>query len=88
MVTNYLFKKEQDLFPLINIQAHFPMKYFCSALVNSGNIHSMEQKGCHSLKVTALTVFYYKPSSEILEFPSVINFDIITSDNINFHFLL
>ena len=30
--------------------------------------------------------FYYIPSSEILEFPSVINFDIITSDDINFHF--
>ena len=31
--------------------------------------------------------FYYIPSSEILEFPSVINFDIITSDDINFHSL-
>ena len=30
---------------------------------------------------------YYIPSGEILEFPSVINFDIITSDDINFHFL-
>ena len=30
---------------------------------------------------------YYIPSSEILEFPSVINFDIIYSDDINFHFL-
>ena len=30
--------------------------------------------------------FYYMPSSEILEFPSVINFDIITSDDINFYF--
>ena len=29
---------------------------------------------------------YHIPSSEILEFPSVINFDIITSDHINFHF--
>ena len=29
---------------------------------------------------------YHIPSSEILEFPSVINFDIITSDDINFHF--
>ena len=29
---------------------------------------------------------YYIPSSEILEFPSVMNFDIITSDDINFHF--
>ena len=29
---------------------------------------------------------YYIPSSEIQEFPSVINFDIITSDDINFHF--
>ena len=29
---------------------------------------------------------YYIPSSEILEFPSVTNFDIITSDDINFHF--
>ena len=28
---------------------------------------------------------YYIPSSEILEFPSVIDFD-ITSDDINFHF--
>ena len=27
-----------------------------------------------------------KAGSEILEFPSVINFDIITSDDINFHF--
>ena len=26
-------------------------------------------------------IFYYIPSSEILEFPSVINFDIITSDH-------
>ena len=34
-------------------------------------------------------LFYYIPSSEILEFPSVINFDIITSDDIiiHFHFL-
>ena len=31
---------------------------------------------------------YYIPSSEILKFPSVINFDIITSDDINFHFHL
>ena len=31
-------------------------------------------------------VVYYIPSSEILEFPSLINFDIITSDDINFHF--
>ena len=31
-------------------------------------------------------LFYYIPSSEILEFPSVINFDIISSDDINFHF--
>ena len=33
--------------------------------------------------------FYYIPNSEILEFPSVINFDIVTSDDINFylHFL-
>ena len=29
---------------------------------------------------------YDIPSSEILEFPSVINFDIITSDDINFYF--
>ena len=29
--------------------------------------------------------FHYIPSSEILEFPSVINFDIITCDDINFH---
>ena len=29
---------------------------------------------------------YYIPSSQILEFPSVINFHIITSDDINFHF--
>ena len=29
---------------------------------------------------------YYIPRSEILEFSSVINFDIITSDDINFHF--
>ena len=31
-------------------------------------------------------VFYYILSCEILEFPSVINFDIITSDDINFYF--
>ena len=31
---------------------------------------------------------YYIPRSEILEFSSVINFDIITSDDTNFHFLL
>ena len=32
---------------------------------------------------------YYIPSGEILKFPRVINFDIITSDDINFpfHFL-
>ena len=30
-------------------------------------------------------VIYYTPNSEILEFPSVINFDIITSDDIDFH---
>ena len=29
---------------------------------------------------------YYIPSSEILEIPCVINFDIITSDDSNFHF--
>ena len=29
---------------------------------------------------------YYIPSPEILEFPNEINFDIITSDDINFHF--
>ena len=29
---------------------------------------------------------YYIPSSKILKFPSVINFDIITRDDINFHF--
>ena len=32
--------------------------------------------------------FYYIPSSEILEFPIAIYFDLITSDDINFHFLL
>ena len=31
-------------------------------------------------------IFYYTLNSEILEFPSVINFDIITSDDINFDF--
>ena len=31
-------------------------------------------------------MFINIPSSEILEFPSVINFDIIISDDINFHF--
>ena len=30
-------------------------------------------------------IICYIPSSEILEFPSVINFDIITCDDINFH---
>ena len=30
--------------------------------------------------------YYYIPSSEIHEFPCVVNFDIITSDDINFHF--
>ena len=34
----------------------------------------------------ATTLLYHIPSSEILEFPGVINFDIITSDDINFHF--
>ena len=29
---------------------------------------------------------HYIPSSEILEFPSVIEFDIITGEDINFHF--
>ena len=29
---------------------------------------------------------YYIPSSEIQEFPSVMNFDTIASDDINFHF--
>ena len=29
---------------------------------------------------------YYIPNSEILEFSSVINFDIITCDDINIHF--
>ena len=37
----------------------------------------------HTLTINPI---YDIPSSEILEFPSVINFDIITSDNINFHF--
>ena len=36
---------------------------------------------CRGIKIN----IYYIPSSEILEFPSVINFDIITSDDINFH---
>ena len=34
----------------------------------------------------ASILFYYIPSSEILEFPSEINFDIISSNDINFHF--
>ena len=34
----------------------------------------------------SMTHIYHIPSSEILDFPSVINFDIITSDDINFHF--
>ena len=37
-------------------------------------------------KKLMVTSIYYIPSREILEFPSVINFDIITSDDINFHF--
>ena len=37
-------------------------------------------------KFDHVMTFYYIPSSEILEFPSVINFDIITSADINFHF--
>ena len=37
---------------------------------------------------TILVIFFItKPNSEILEFPSVINCEIITSDGINFHFL-
>ena len=35
---------------------------------------------------TNIKIFYYIPSSEILEFCTVINFDIITRDDINFHF--
>ena len=39
-----------------------------------------------SIKVDQL-IFFNIPSSEILELTSVINFYIITSDDINFHFL-
>ena len=35
----------------------------------------------------SVTCFYYIPSIEILEFPSVINLLLVSSDNINFHFL-
>ena len=38
------------------------------------------------VRMTSIKAIYYIPSSEILEFPSVINFDIITTDDINFHF--
>ena len=40
----------------------------------------------YSIELALINILYYIPSSEILEFPSVINFDIITSDDINFHF--
>ena len=42
------------------------------------------RKAIHS--IVSAKAFYYIPSGEILEFPSVINFNIITSDDINFHF--
>ena len=52
-----------------------------------------KKKNISLLKITTtitfdynVSLFYYIPSSEILEFPSVINFDIITSDDINFYF--
>ena len=35
-------------------------------------------------EVSEVRLFFHIPSSEILEFPSVINFDIITSGDINF----
>ena len=44
-------------------------------------------KSREELEKVCVIRFYYIPSSEILEFPSVINFDIITSDDINFRFL-
>ena len=34
----------------------------------------------------ASMVIYYIPGSEIMEFPSVINFDIITNNDIDFQF--
>ena len=48
--------------------------------IGSGTIRSRDEHG----QVTKIV--YYIPSSEILEFPIVINFDIITSDDINFNF--
>ena len=57
-----------------------------------GKEHIWEKK--ETVKIQALVkkienisvLHVYIPSSEILEFPSVINFDIITSGDINFHF--
>ena len=34
----------------------------------------------------SIILIYYIPSSEILEFPNVMNFYIVASDDINFHF--
>ena len=48
----------------------------------SENLKRQIVKKVHSVNY----LFYYIPCSEILQFPSVINFDIITSDDINFHF--
>ena len=56
------------------------MRFICVSLFIPYTTLSMLVKSCLSI------FFYYIPSSEILEFNSVINFDIITSDDINFHF--
>ena len=64
-----------------------------SACSNRGSAKVTKQPTIRSSSVTqgqsAIKVcisIYFIPSSEILEFPSVINFDIITSDDIKFHF--
>ena len=54
--------------------------------LTSANAFCLDQsKNLLYSKKSRKILLYYIPSSEILEFPGVINFDIITSDDINFH---
>ena len=53
-------------------------------LLKLNNFHLCHKREIFNY-VERFILIYYIPSSKILEFPSVINFD-ITSNDINFHF--
>ena len=56
---------------------------FILHIIDPGNFTATFNLFLNALFINAV---YYISSSEIVEFPSVINSDIITSDDINFHF--